>query len=138
MQECKGRLVLKVSKVPWENQAILVPQDLQALQDLEVYPDFLARTEHLVEMVRLDLKAELDLQAREDYLACLAYQDLKAIVVSLVWTVQRVAKVHLAKKEKKELQVLLDPKEPWDLLVQEEKEAVKVLQVQLVFGELMV
>ena len=89
-------------------------------------------------MVRLDLKAELDLQAREDYLACLAYQDLKAIVVSLVWTVQRVAKVHLAKKEKKELQVLLDPKEPWDLLVQEEKEAVKVLQVQLVFGELMV
>ena len=89
-------------------------------------------------MVRLDPKAELDLQARGDYLACLAYQAQKVIVVSLVWTVQRVAKVHLAKKEKKEHQVLLDLKEQWDLLVQEEKEAVKVLQVQLVFEELMV
>ena len=75
-----------------------------------------------------DLQVQM---AREVFLVCLVFLDPKATVASLVLMAQKEALVLLAKREKKELQDLLVPMDPWDLLAPEENEEGKVHLVLL-------
>jgi len=78
-QACKDHLVLKVSLDLKEKPETMDHPDLLALQALEAYLDFLEKTEKLEEMgnpVQLDQQDHLE---REAYLACLDFQDQKAI-----------------------------------------------------------
>ena len=130
-QVCKVHLDLKDFKEPWESRAILDPLDHLVRQAQEVSLVFLERTGKGVVMVNLDPWDLLDHLAKEVFLVCLVFLDLKDTVASLVLMAQKEALVPREKREKKGLLDLLVHMDPWDLLVQEEKEEEKVHLVLL-------
>ena len=122
---CKVHLVLKVFRVPWVSREIQDPLGHLVHLAQEVCQVFLEKTEKEGVMVNLDLWGLLDHLAKEVFLVCLAFQDLKVIVASLVLMVQKAVLVPLEKREKKGLQDLLVHMDPWALLVRGEKEEEK-------------